>query len=203
MAIRSGRDNPDPLAVHDLPDWGISPSTLYETGPLTIFYHTTPLPRQVELLESRDPRYLLTYPSNARALCKYSGHRPVRLPGLRAVHTYGEPLTKGVREACREAWGVPVQDVYSCEELGMIALQCPEHEHLHVQSEAVLVEVLDEEGSPCTPGQIGRVVLTALHSFAMPLLRYAIGDHAEVGAPCPCGRGLPVLSKRIVGRRRY
>src|SRR5262249_28205670 len=73
--------------------------------------------------------------------------------------------------------------------------------HYHVQSEGIFVEVLDESGKPCQPGQIGRVVLTPLHNFAMPLLHYAIGDYAEVGKPCPCGRGLPVLS-RVLGRVR-
>jgi phenylacetate-CoA ligase len=45
------------------------------------------------------------------------------------------------------------------------------------------------------------VVVTPLHNFAMPLVRYAIGDYAQVGSPCPCGRGLPVL-ERILGRSR-
>lgn len=201
VAIRSGRYEPDPLAVHDLSTWGFISPLLYETGPMTLLYHLTPLARQVELLESRSPHYLLTHPSNARALSRYARKRPIHLPDLEAVHTYGEPLTPDVRAACRAVWGAPVQDVYSCEELGFIALQCPDHEHYHVQSESVLVEILDEQGSPCAPGQIGRVVLTSLHNFAMPLLRYAIGDYAEVGEACPCGRGLPVL-KRILGRRR-
>jgi phenylacetate-CoA ligase len=96
---------------------------------------------------------------------------------------------------------VPVEDIYSCEEVGIMALQCPRHEHHHVQSESVLVEILDDQGNPAGPGQIGRVVVTSLHSFAMPLIRYAIGDHAEVGEACPCGRGLPVL-RRILGRDR-
>lgn len=61
--------------------------------------------------------------------------------------------------------------------------------------------MLDEDGRPCRPGETGRVVLTTLHNFAMPLIRYEIGDYAEVGEPCSCGRGLPVL-KRIHGRRR-
>lgn len=125
----------------------------------------------------------------------------MRLPHLKAVRTYGEVVHPDVRAVCRETWGVPVQDMYSCEEVGYMALQCPEHEHYHVQSETVLVEVLDDAGQPCGPGQIGSVVLTPLHNFAMPLLRYAIGDFAEVGEACPCGRGLPVL-KRILGRRR-
>jgi phenylacetate-CoA ligase len=201
VAIRSGRYKSDPLAVHDLPTWGLNPPTLYKTGPLTIFYHLTPIPRQAELLEARNPHYILTYPSNARALCQHARKHPVRLPSLEALHTYGEVVTPGIRAACRETLGVPVQDVYSCEELGFIALQCPQHDHYHVQSETVLVEVLDEQGNPCAPGEIGSVVLTTLHNLAMPLIRYAIGDHAEVGGPCPCGRGLPVL-KRILGRRR-
>jgi phenylacetate-CoA ligase len=44
-------------------------------------------------------------------------------------------------------------------------------------------------------------VVTPLHNFAMPLIRYAIGDYAEVGPPCACGRGLPVLA-RVLGRAR-
>jgi phenylacetate-CoA ligase len=65
----------------------------------------------------------------------------------------------------------------------------------------VLVEILDERGRACAPGETGRVVVTDLHNFATPLVRYVIGDYAEVGEPCPCGRGLPVLS-RIAGRVR-
>jgi phenylacetate-CoA ligase len=94
-----------------------------------------------------------------------------------------------------------VHDVYCCEELGYIAAQCPRYEHYHVPSETIPVEILDEQGRPCAPGQVGRVVLTPLHNFAMPLIRYAIGDYAEVGGLCPCGHGLPVL-QRIPGRQR-
>jgi phenylacetate-CoA ligase len=201
VAIRSGRSAQDPLAVKEMPSWRLLSSGLYQTGPMTVLYHLMPVPQQAEVLEARSPSYLLLYPSNARALCRHARGSPLRLPDLEAVLTYGEPVPADVRTACRATWGVPVQDVYSCEELGYIAVQCPEHEHYHVQSESVLVEILDEQGRPCLPGQVGRVVLTALHNFAMPLIRYVIGDYAEVGEACPCGRGLPVL-ERILGRRR-
>jgi phenylacetate-CoA ligase len=202
VAIRSGRYEQDPLKVSDFPSWGLKgPLLLYPTGPMTVFYHLMPIPRQAELLEARSPHYLVIYPSNARALCQYARRRPVHLPDLRAVLTYGEPVSADVRAACRDTWGVPVQDIYCCEELGYIATQCPLYEHYHVPSETILVEVLNEQGRACAPGQLGRVVVTPLHSFAMPLIRYAIGDYAEVGGPCPCGRGLPVL-QRIPGRQR-
>lgn len=57
------------------------------------------------------------------------------------------------------------------------------------------------DGLPCAPEQIGEVALTTLHNFAMPLIRYRLGDYAELGEACSCGRGLPVL-RRIHGRRR-
>jgi phenylacetate-CoA ligase len=68
-------------------------------------------------------------------------------------------------------------------------------------SENFIVEVLDEDGGPCRPGEIGRVVVTDLVNFATPIIRYDTCDYAEVGPPCPCGRGLPTLA-RIVGRER-
>ncbi|MFN2505143.1 MAG: phenylacetate--CoA ligase family protein, partial [Acidimicrobiales bacterium] len=114
---------------------------------------------------------------------------------------FGEVVDDKVRVACREAFGVPLVDMYSSQEVGYLALQCPENEQYHLQSEHLLVEVLDDDGEPCLPGRIGRVVATTLHNFATPLLRYAVGDYAQVGEPCPCGRGLPVLT-RVVGRQR-
>jgi phenylacetate-CoA ligase len=68
-------------------------------------------------------------------------------------------------------------------------------------AENLRVEVLHPDGAPCLPGQIGQVVITTLHNFAMPLIRYAIGDFAEVGDGCSCGRGLLHL-RRIMGRER-
>jgi len=106
-----------------------------------------------------------------------------------------------VRDLVATAWGAPVTDMYSSKEMGYIGLQCPDHPHYHVQSENVLLEVLDEAGQPCRPGEVGRVVLTSLNNLATPFVRYEIGDYAELGPACPCGRGLPVL-RRILGRVR-
>jgi phenylacetate-CoA ligase len=65
----------------------------------------------------------------------------------------------------------------------------------------VFLEIVDEQGKPCLPHQPGRVLITTLHNFATPLIRYELGDYAEFGDPCPCGRGLPVI-KKILGRKR-
>jgi phenylacetate-CoA ligase len=156
---------------------------------------------QADWLSRCNPAYLLTHPSNALALADACERRGIALPGLREVRTLGEVCEPAVRDACRRSWGVPVTDIYTTQEAGYLALQCPGQEHYHVQSETARVEILDGEGRPCRPGEVGRVVVTPLHSFAMPLLRYEVGDFAEVGEPCPCGRGLAVI-RRILGRSR-
>lgn len=183
------------------PDWGLPAAALFRTGPGATLNVRTDVGRQLDWLLREDPDYLITHASNLHALAELSLKRGIRLPRLRQARSYSEALRPDLRETVRAAWGVEVADGYSCEEAGNIALQCPRHAHYHVQSENLLVEVLDEAGRPCGPGETGRVVVTTLHNFAMPLVRYELGDYAEVGAPCDCGRGLPVLA-RIHGRRR-
>lgn len=182
-------------------DWGWPAAAIYPTGPAALLHIATPIPQQAQWLREQDPDYLLSCPSNLTALAEYCMEHDIKLPHLEDISTVMEVVTPEFRETCRAAWNAPVVDTYSCVEAGNIAMQCPVAEHCHVPAESVLVEVIDEHGQPCGPGEVGRVVVTALHNFAMPLLRYELGDHAEVGGPCECGRGLPVL-KRIMGRTR-
>ena len=141
----------------------------------------------------------MTHPTNMYRLATYCLDNDIQLDNLREALTISEMQRPEVRKACRSAWGVGVSDIYSGRDVGYIALQCPEHEHYHVQAEGLYLEVLDDDGNACLPGETGRVVVTPLDNFAMPLIRYDIGDYAEAGEACSCGRGLPVL-KRIVGR---
>ena len=173
----------------------------YPSGPMVFFDVTKPVSEQLAWLERQNPDYLLTYPSNLAALLRRSQETGVRPANLREAITLSEVLDPAVRAACKRVWKVPVTDSYSTQEFGMIALQCPEHPHYHVQAESALVEVLGPGGAPCRPGETGRLVVTPLNNFATPLIRYEIGDYAEPGEACSCGRGLPVLN-RILGRVR-
>ena len=162
----------------------------------------TDISKQAKWLLQEDPDYLLAYPSNLSALARYFLEKGYLLNNIREIRSFGEALGDSVRNICRQAWNVGIVDGYTTQEVGIIAIQCPDHEeNYHVQSENCLVEVVDDQGVPCRPGEIGRILVTSLHNFAMPLIRYEIGDYAEVGLSCPCGRGLPVL-KKILGRVR-
>jgi len=183
------------------PTWGRPVRLLYNSGPAGTLNLATDISTQMRWLREFNPDYLVAFPSNLLALIEYSQEQGISLPNLREVRAISETVNDRLREACREIWKVPMTDIYSTQEVGYIALQCPEHPHLHIQSENVLVEILDDNGIPCQPGQVGRVVVTSLHNFATPLIRYELQDMAEAGGPCPCGRGLPVIN-RVVGRIR-
>jgi phenylacetate-CoA ligase len=183
-------------------DWGRPVTAIYRTGPAAVLDIHTEVARQADWLLRIRPAYLLTFPSNALMLARYFRAQGLALPSLRGISTVSEVVDERLRRACRAAWGVEIVDAYSASETGYIALQCPEHPHYHVQAEGALVEVIDGAGRACAPGEVGSVVVTPLHNFAMPLLRYEIGDRAEAGAPCPCGRGLPAIA-RILGRAKH
>ena len=106
-----------------------------------------------------------------------------------------------MRAAAEAFFEARIFDCYSSGEVGLVALECPESGLYHLMAETVLMEVLDENGNACGPGETGRLVLTDLSNFASPVIRYDIADYAERAEACPCGRGLPSLA-RIVGRER-
>lgn len=174
---------------------------MFRSGPAWHLPIDTDLETQLSWLQGIAPDILLTYPANLEALIGCMRGTGITLPSLREVRTVSGPVTPALRELCRAALGVKLTDIYSTQEFGVIALECPDSGLLHVQSEHLLVEVLNEQWQPCREGEIGQVVVTDLHNFAMPLIRYALSDWAEVGPTCPCGRGLPTLS-RVMGRTR-
>lgn len=184
-----------------VPHWSPLLAEVCRNGPSSVLHSANTIDRQIEWLVEQDPDYLLTLASNLLELARELDRCGIRLARLREARTFGDALSAAARAECRARLGVKVVDMYTSQEAGYMALQCPEHDHYHVQSEGVVVELLDDGGQPCAPGATGKVVVTTLHNYAMPLIRYEIGDMAEAGAPCPCGRGLPVI-RRVLGRER-
>lgn len=115
-------------------------------------------------------------------------------PRPRFIATGGELLTEPLR-ARIAALGVPVHDLYGCNELNLVAWECPSgNGHYHVCDDAHHVEVLDAEGREAAAGDWGEVVVTSLFSYAMPFIRYRLGDLARRGPDrCPCGAACSTL----------
>lgn len=187
---------------HVLENWfGEVGSDLFRTGRCVVLPARWTFDRQLDCILEERPEYLLGYATNLLGIFRLAEQRGVSMPWLREARSFGEAVSAEMRDYFQRHWHCNLTDVYSARETGYMALQCPDDDGYHVQSESAVVEVVDDDGLPCSPGQIGRIVVTPLHNFAMPLIRYDIGDYAEVGAQCNCGRGLPVL-RRILGRSR-
>lgn len=183
------------------PSWGAITDISFNTGKSYLLNVSSSIEEQVEWLTRKQPDYILSFPSNLMALAEHCLKNSIQFNNLKQVRTVGETLRPDMRALIEKAWGVPITDMYTCEETGYLALQCPEHNHYHIQSENVILEVLNDNNEPCEIGEEGRVVFTSLHNYCSPLIRYELGDRAILGEPCSCGRGLPVLQS-IFGRQR-
>ena len=123
-------------------NWGPAAELPYlDPGPMVLLNIASKLKDQADWLIRHDPAYLLSYPSNLLALGDYFENNSLDLPGLRQVCTVSERVGDRLRETMRRVWNVPVKDLYSCEEAGCLAHQCPEYDHYHVQSENIYLEI--------------------------------------------------------------
>jgi phenylacetate-CoA ligase len=133
-------------------------------------------------------------------LAEFLSPSDIKKAGIQAVSLNSEMILDSDRKAVSEAFRCPVYDEYSSVEMGPIANMCS-HGNMHTFSDNVILEILDSHGQPCAPGERGEIVLTALNSFAMPFIRYRIGDYASYSEnSCMCGLPFPVINS-VEGRK--
>jgi len=153
-----------------------------------------------DALMDYQPHVLSIYPSYAMDLADQLRDDDIRKMGIRAISLNSEMVMGHEIAHLEKRFQCPVYVEYSSVEMGMIAAQC-KHKGLHVFNDNVILEILDEQGNALPPGQRGEVALTALNSFAMPFIRYRIGDYSSLyGGKCACGNPYPMLGP-IEGRR--
>ena len=117
----------------------------------------------------------------------------------RFVSPYGEVVTPLMRSRLEAGFGAPVLQTYRSIEFVILAWECGQTGEFHTCDDAVVLEVL-KNGRPVEPGEHGEMVATALHSFAMPFIRYAVGDMVTRGADaCVCGQPFGTI-RQIQGR---
>jgi phenylacetate-CoA ligase len=191
--IRDG--TADPADGTKLNSWSLSGD-----GNFIVLNRRTDIEQQILWLQRMRPRYLFAYPSIVRDLADYALSSGLAL-WFEVVLTTGEPLSQDVRAKTQKAFGARIYDRYGLQEIGHLAAECPSCGQYHLSAESALVEILREDGVPAEPGEIGRLVVTSLYNYAMPFIRYDVGDFAEVSWSNACWYTLPSL-RRILGRER-
>ncbi len=108
-------------------------------------------------------------------------------------------LDQGSRMELEDTFGSEVIDIYGSDEAGCIAWECKQCQGYHLNMDTMIVEILKDD-RPAQPGESGEVVITNLHSYAMPFIRYFQGDIVTLSEKEPvCGCTFPLI-ERIEGR---
>lgn len=154
----------------------------------------------VNQLNSFKPKYFYGYVSMLKQFSDYILKKNIILDfNVAAVVTTSEVLTELDRKTIEKAFDTKVYNEYGCGEIGTIAHEC-EYGSMHITSENMIVEILDENGSKVVDGVVGEIVVTELNNHLMPLIRYQMKDFGSITKDkCSCGRNLPIL-KDIQGR---
>ena len=148
-----------------------------------------------ELACRKRPVWVIGYVSSVEAFGKYLREQGLRMPPLRAVLTGAEPLHETTRKDLEAAFFAPVFNTYGSREFMSIGVECGHHKGLHINAENILLETAQPASQD--PSDI---LVTDLHNYGMPFLRYQIGDMGLLDdTPCACGRGLPRVGS-IEGR---
>jgi phenylacetate-CoA ligase len=182
--------------------WGQPVSYLFKSGAalgIPVFYSVE---EQLKMLNDFQPDIMIVHAGVLMGFVNvWERDGNYSLQNLKHCRNVSDTVSEDLRIRFKAISGLNIEDNYSCSETGSIAMQCPASGLYHTMMETVIVEVLDKDGNDCQPGEVGRVVLTDLHNTGNPIIRYDIGDYAEVGEPCSCGRNHTTL-KKILGRER-
>jgi phenylacetate-CoA ligase len=162
---------------------------------------TAVMSKYLDVIEQSGCRQIFGYPSALYLLCTQARKqgRDLRKIGVKVVFVTSEVLYPHQRELITETFNCPVADGYGGRDSGFIAHECPRG-GMHLMADAVITEIVDPQGLPVPPGELGEIVVTDLYSEEFPFLRYATGDLGVLSSRrCLCGRPLPLLD-RLEGR---
>ena len=155
--------------------------------------------KYVKILTKFKPKVINTYSSVIFTFSEYIKKMGIDTIKPKAILTTADMLYDYQRKSIEEVFNCEVFDYYSGRDTTLQAAECQEHFGYHLSIENAVVEFI-KENEHVAPGETGNLIITDLCSYAMPFIRYEIGD---LGIPlderCPCGRNLPIM-KSLEGR---
>jgi phenylacetate-CoA ligase len=148
----------------------------------------------IAAIRAKRPQTLVAYAQSAALFAKHLQERGISDITFKSVITTAEVLMPADRVLIEKVLRCHVFNRYGCREVSVIASECEQHTGMHINAEALLVEIVPD---PAIPAPAGKLVITDLLNYSMPLIRYEIGDVGSFAAAhsCPCGRGLPLLAE--------
>lgn len=155
------------------------------------------------LKKNKNINELMGYASTHKRLVQYiekCGDSPSDF-SIKLVVSGSEMLESGARKKLQEQFRCPVVSRYSNQENGVLGQQCKDSEKYHMNSASYYIELLKlDSDEPAEIGELGRIVVTDLFNYAMPMIRYDTGDLAIQTEKCICGWNTMILDN-LQGRR--
>lgn len=168
----------------------------------------------IDALRKYDPDMIYSFPSVFKILShylneenkngngnngKYGGKESKSSLNPRLIFTHGETLTEQCRETISSAFGADVLNTYGSTEFNRLGFECSEHSGIHMITDCAVTEII-KDGQQLGPGEEGDIIVTGLYNYAMPLIRYKLGDIGTMADyECSCGRSWPLIES-IGGR---
>lgn len=154
------------------------------------------------ILKLKKGTIIIGYPSTLALLINtFEDMGIFEVDNIFGIITMSESLTEGNRKRIKRMFNCPIVSRYSNEENGMIAQDCDEFHEYHINRANYIVEILKfDSDEKVKEGEIGRIVVTDLFNYAMPMIRYDTGDIASMVNKSQCEENIPILNN-LEGRK--
>lgn len=154
--------------------------------------------KQLSILLAENTKFTLhSFPSILLMLSKEIRHKNHSIGRIISI---GESLVENTRKKIEDSFRCKIYNHYGAMEFNRIAWECDMHEGLHINADTLAVELI-KDGEQLPEGERGEIIITGLHNFAFPLIRYMLDDLGKISShKCSCGRGLPLMSE-VIGRQ--
>lgn len=153
----------------------------------------------IKTINNFKPDLIRGYAGSLYELVKFAERNKLNLYKPKIIISSAEVLSNEMRVKIETLFRTKVYDFYGSRETASIAGEC-KNGLIHIFSFNNYMEIIDKNNNPITEVEEGKLLITSLHNYSMPMIRYAIGDMAVLGPPlCFCGNYLPCL-KKISGR---
>ncbi|MFC1968358.1 phenylacetate--CoA ligase family protein [Chloroflexota bacterium] len=154
------------------------------------------IPLVAREIEDFQPEYIRGSPSIIYLIARFLEKEGTNKLRPKAILTIAEKVEDYQRDLFQKVFLCEAYSLYSTHEAPIIASECSRHSGYHITAENIIVEIVDNQSTPAPVGEEGSILVTNLYNYAMPFIRYDIGDVGAMSDQvCSCGRSLPILMK--------
>lgn len=150
----------------------------------------------IQSLNRKPPKLIVAYAQAIYELAQFAEEEQTPILPQKAIITSATTLYPWMREKIESVFQCKVFNRYGSREVGDIACERPGYEGLWAAPWGNYIEIVDEDNNPLPAGVEGKILITNLNNFALPLIRYQIGDR---GALSPDSNSEQIL-QQVSGR---